>query len=139
MSRTAVNCPCCGREICRWGALLPVATQCRSCRSWIRLVGDRYYSWAHWQGLKTLALAILRQTPPAEPSGPVIADGICSRCGCTEDRACVNESGPCWWVDASGRATLGQTQLCSHCFHSASGTGPGPVSGRPYIAVGEPR
>ena len=30
----------------------------------------------------------------------------CRGCGCTELRACTDQRGPCWWVDAD---------LCSHC------------------------
>lgn len=30
----------------------------------------------------------------------------CRKCGCTEDHACVDRRGPCWWA---------QYDLCSHC------------------------
>lgn len=33
--------------------------------------------------------------------------GVCRVCGCTDDKACLDENGePCWWV---------QEDLCSHC------------------------
>jgi hypothetical protein len=34
----------------------------------------------------------------------------CRVCGCTQDRACVSEDGPCWWVEAD---------LCSACATTA--------------------
>jgi hypothetical protein len=30
----------------------------------------------------------------------------CRVCGCTQDRACVGEDGPCWWAESD---------LCSAC------------------------
>lgn len=30
----------------------------------------------------------------------------CRQCGCTDTHACVDDRGPCWWVEAD---------LCSHC------------------------
>jgi hypothetical protein len=34
-------------------------------------------------------------------------EGVCRRCGCVEERACVHdELGPCWWI---------APDLCSHC------------------------
>ncbi|TFU96609.1 paraquat-inducible protein A [Streptococcus cuniculi] len=37
--------------------------------------------------------------------------GICRRCGCTWNTACIDEiHGACWWIDE------GET-LCSHCFY----------------------
>lgn len=42
--------------------------------------------------------------------------GFCRQCGCWDCQACWHEDlGACWWVDDRGRATLGETTLCSHC------------------------
>lgn len=36
----------------------------------------------------------------------VIEPCSCHHCGCTDMQACVDERGPCWWVEPG---------LCSHC------------------------
>ncbi|MCQ9212378.1 MULTISPECIES: hypothetical protein [unclassified Streptococcus] len=37
--------------------------------------------------------------------------GICRRCGCTWNTACIDEiHGACWWMDKN-------RTLCSHCFY----------------------
>jgi hypothetical protein len=36
----------------------------------------------------------------------VYCPGSCRRCGCTDDRACQTEDGPCFWVE---------DDLCSAC------------------------
>lgn len=35
--------------------------------------------------------------------------GTCKKCGCTNDNACITESGPCWWADES-------ETMCSECM-----------------------
>lgn len=42
--------------------------------------------------------------PDCTPLAPTVRR--CRQCRCTEIRACVDDRGPCWWVDAD---------LCSHC------------------------
>ena len=41
---------------------------------------------------------------------PAFEGDACRVCGCTQNRACVDERGPCWWVEAG---------LCSHCQEPA--------------------
>lgn len=47
-----------------------------------------------------------------------MAPRTCRVCGCTDSTACVDDRGPCWWVE---------TDLCSHCRPSGGcgGTGQG--------------
>lgn len=40
--------------------------------------------------------------------GAIVIPGTCSSCGCTDDRACVTDDGPCFWVDP-------ERTLCSAC------------------------
>lgn len=53
------------------------------------------------------------------PDRVVLLDGggrACRVCGCTQERACVDQvHGPCWWIEPD---------LCSHC-------------GEPQILMGE--
>lgn len=45
-----------------------------------------------------------------EPCTPASATAAgvraCRTCGCTDERACMTDDGPCWWVEAD---------LCSAC------------------------
>lgn len=59
------------------------------------------------------------------------AERACRSCGCTDDRACVTEAGPCSWVSAD---------LCSACsVLSLSIQSPARSVSTPDVSVWEPR
>lgn len=42
--------------------------------------------------------------------------GICKKCGCTDNNACMTEEGPCSWVNEAH-------DLCSACYYIYEGNG----------------
>ncbi len=53
------------------------------------------------------------EIPALAPAGATTAGPrACRLCGCTDDRACMTEAGPCWWVEAD---------LCSACTPEEEG------------------
>lgn len=68
-------------------------------------------------GLHDRRVKITRISFDYVPGGRFAVPGFCWRCGCSEYDPCFEaDHGCCWWVDPKGRATLGQTTLCSHCY-----------------------
>lgn len=59
--------------------------------------------------------------------------GVCSVCGCTEDNACVTDTGPCSWVtedlcsacaDVIPELHLIIPRMCRYCQHLENATSP---------------
>ena len=57
------------------------------------------------------ANAALQHFPESFTTGGTITWRACRECGCTQTQACVDERGPCWWVE---------DDLCSHCAGPAA-------------------
>lgn len=80
MNTQHYECPCYGRAVYRYSALVPVVGRCRKCGRQIRLVGDRYRRWTECttgtrdqMGLWAIKQAGL-QLRPVPPPYIVIAD-----------------------------------------------------------------
>jgi hypothetical protein len=73
----------------------------RCCLSCVRIAG-------------AAGLAATQPLAPAEPVMPAMK--CCVGCGCTSERACRLDDGPCWWVRLPGDP---RGAVCSGCATTA--------------------